>query len=179
MRAILLLTAALVLLLVNIGAALSQRAGAFGESLNHPKIQYSVSESHTVVDDLNRKLAEGSARLTFDPQNGYLRSVLDLLQVPVESQVMVYSQTSQQAEKINPQNPRAIYFNDTVSVGYVRGGGILTVSENDLHPRAGKDQHDGATDALCAAGDDGDASVQLAHVPLLLRPRRTRGRASR
>lgn len=131
MRATLLLIAALALLIANLGAAITQRAGAFGESLNHPAIQYTVTEANTVVDELNRKLADGSARLTFDPQSGYLRSVLALLNVPVESQVMVYSPTSAQAERITPQNPRAIYFNDTVAVGYVRGGGMLELVAQD------------------------------------------------
>ena len=57
--------------------------------------------------------------------------MLDLLNVPVESQVLVYTQTSQQAEKIMLDNPRAIYFNDTVSVGYMRGGGILEIVAQD------------------------------------------------
>ncbi|MDO8679369.1 MAG: hypothetical protein Q7R30_12510 [Acidobacteriota bacterium] len=111
--------------------AVAQRTGAFAESLNHPAILYSTTAANTVVDELNRKLADGSAALTFDEQSGYLKSVLDLLKVPVESQLLVYSPTSQQAEKINPQNPRAIYFNDNVSVGYVRGGGILEIVAQD------------------------------------------------
>lgn len=131
MRPIFLLTAAGALWIAAAGVTATQRAGAFGESLNHPAIRYSVSEAHTAIEDLNRKLADGSVRLTFDPQNGYLQSVLDLLKVPVESQVMVYSQTSMQAEKINAQNPRAIYFNDTISVAYVRGGGMLEVVAQD------------------------------------------------
>jgi hypothetical protein len=116
---------------VGFSSAVAQRSGAFGESLNHPAIQYSVSQANTVVDELNRKLADGSATLTFDEKSGYLKSLLDLLKVPVESQVMVYSPTSQQAEKITPQNPRAVYFNDNVSVGYVRGGGVLEVVAQD------------------------------------------------
>ncbi len=64
----------------------------------------------------------------FDEKTGYLKSVLDLLQVPVESQVLVYTQTSLQAQHIKMDNPRAIYFNDTVSVGYIRGAGLIEVS---------------------------------------------------
>ncbi len=86
-------------------SALAQRTGAFVESYNHPAIRYSTTDANTVVDELNRKLADGSATLTFDPQSGYLKSVLDLLNVPVESQVLVYTQTSQQAEKIFPGQP--------------------------------------------------------------------------
>jgi hypothetical protein len=115
----------------NLAVALAQRTGAFAESLNHPAILYNTTAANTAVDELNRRLADGSATLTFDPQSGYLKSVLDLLKVPVESQVLVYTQTSQQAEKITPQNPRAIYFNDNVSVGYVRGGGILEIVAQD------------------------------------------------
>lgn len=122
---------ATVLYLTGFAVALAQRTGAFAESLNHPAILYSTTAANTVVDELNRKLADGSASLTFDEQSGYLKSLLDLLKVPVESQVLVYSPTSQQAERITPQNPRAIYFNDNVSVGYVRGGGILEVVAQD------------------------------------------------
>lgn len=120
-----------VLYAAGFSVAIAQRTGAFAESLNHPAILYSTTDANTVVDELNRKLADGSAALTFDPQSGYLKSVLDLLKVPVESQVLVYTQTSQQAEKITPANPRAIYFNDNVSVGYVRGGGILELVAQD------------------------------------------------
>ncbi len=116
---------------VGFSVAVAQRSGAFGESRDHPAILYSTTPAQTVVDELNRKLADGSLTLTFDEKSGYLKSVLDLLKVPVESQVMVYSPTSQQAEKITPRNPRAIYFNDNVSVGYVRGGGILEVVAQD------------------------------------------------
>ncbi len=57
--------------------------------------------------------------------------MLDLLHVPVESQVMVYTQTSLQAQHIKMNNPRAIYFNDTVSVGYIRGAGLIEVVAQD------------------------------------------------
>ena len=67
----------------------------------------------------------------FDEKTGYLKSVLDLLKIPVESQVLVYTQTSQQAKHITMTNPRAIYFNDEVSVGYIRGAGLLEIVAQD------------------------------------------------
>ena len=73
----------------------------------------------------------GRARLAFDPDNGYLRGVLDALRVPVESQVTVFSGTSNQAALINPRNPRALYFNDSVAVGWVRGSDTLEVASVD------------------------------------------------
>ncbi len=108
-----------------------RRTGAFDQSINHPAIKYLTAETDTVVDRLNQKLRDGSAKLAFDEKTGYLKSVLDLLQVPVESQVMVYTQTSLQAQHIKMDNPRAVYFNDSVSVGYIRGAGLIEVVAQD------------------------------------------------
>ncbi len=91
--------------------------------------------SSTAISELNRKLDEGAATLTFDPTSGYLRSVLSALGLPIESQMLVYTQTSLQAQKITMQNPRAIYFTDEVSVAWVRGGLVLEAWAQD--PRQG------------------------------------------
>jgi hypothetical protein len=116
---------------VAVTVAQQRRSGAFDQSINHPAIKYLTADTDTVVDRLNQKLRDGSAKLVFDDKTGYLKSVLDLLQVPVESQVMVYTQTSLQAQHIKMDNPRAIYFNDTVSVGYIRGAGLIEVTAQD------------------------------------------------
>jgi hypothetical protein len=121
----------MLLLAASVSVALAQRTGVFDQSMNHPAIKYSTSDSNTLVDELNRKLADGSATLEFDAKTGYLKSVLDLLKIPVESQVLVYTQTSQQASHITMTNPRAIYFNDEVSVGYIRGAGLLEIVAQD------------------------------------------------
>lgn len=107
------------------------RTGAFDQSINHPAIKYLTADTDTVVDRLNQRLRDGSAKLVFEEKTGYLKSVLDLLHVPVESQVMVYTQTSLQAQHIRMDNPRAVYFNDTVSVGYIRGAGLIEVVAQD------------------------------------------------
>ena len=116
---------------VAVTVAQQRRSGAFDQSINHPAIKYLTADTDTVVDRLNQKLRDGSAKLVFDQKTGYLKSVLDLLHVPVESQVMVYTQTSLQAQHIKMNNPRAIYFNDTVSVGYIRGAGLIEVMAQD------------------------------------------------
>ena len=108
-----------------------RRSGAFDQSINHPAIKYLTSDTDTIVDRLNKKLLDGSAKLVFNEKTGYLKSVLDLLNIPVESQVMVYTQTSLQAQHIRMDNPRAIYFNDEVSVGYIRGAGLIEVAAQD------------------------------------------------
>ena len=129
------LTLALALFVASLGVAFAQRPDAFSESRSHPAIDYNSAPFHTAIDDLNRKLEEGAAALTFDPASGYLRSTLDALHVPIESQMLVYTQTSMQAPKINRGNPRAIYFTDNISVAWVRGGSVLEAWAQD--PRQG------------------------------------------
>ncbi len=111
--------------------ASAQRRDAFVESRDHPAILYSTGEVDDAVARLNARLRDGAARLAFDPVSGYLRATLDALAVPVESQTLVFSQTSFQADRINIHNPRAVYFNDTVAVGWVRGGSLLEVAAQD------------------------------------------------
>jgi len=103
---------------------------AFRESSDHPAIKYSTTPTNDAVAVLNRRIESGAVQLAFDSVKGYLPSVLQALQVPKESQIAVFSATSFQADKINAQNPRAIYYNDSVAVGWVRGG-LLEVAAQD------------------------------------------------
>ena len=114
--------------------AAAQGALAFRESADHPAIGYSTAPLADAVSALNRRLATGAVQLAFDRNNGYLSSVLQALQVPKESQIAVFSATSFQADKINAQNPRTLYYNDGVAVGWVRGGLIEAAAED---PRLG------------------------------------------
>jgi hypothetical protein len=98
---------------------------------NHPAIKYDRTAANDPVAELNRKLERGEATLAANGPSGYLQAVLAALEVPVESQVLVFSKTSFQAPRINPKNPRAIYFNDTVAVGWVRGGEVLEFVAQD------------------------------------------------
>jgi hypothetical protein len=116
-------------------AVSAQRSDAFGASRDHDAIAYSTAPVANTITALNDRLSRGEAVLAFDPVSGYLRAVLDALSIPVESQVLVYSQTSFQARRIARENPRAVYFNDRVAVGWVRGGDILEVAVQD--PRQG------------------------------------------
>ncbi len=76
------------------------------------------------VEQLDQRIRQGQAELKFDDTSGYLRSLLDALHIPVESQMMVFSKTSVQSLRIEPGNPRTLFFNDSVIVGWVRGGFI-------------------------------------------------------
>lgn len=113
------------------GVALAQRPDAFGSSRDHPAIAYTSGPVDNGVAAVNRAVQAGKGRLTFDAKTGYLRSVLSALDVPIESQVLVFSQTSSQAPRISSTTPRAIYFNDSVAVGWVPGGDVLEVAAQD------------------------------------------------
>ena len=108
-----------------------QRGGAFRESRDHPAIRYSDGARHDAVTALDQAVQTGEIALAFEPTTGYLRSVLDALDIPIESQVTVFSETAFQARWVGPENPRAIFFNDTVAVGWVRGADVLEVASLD------------------------------------------------
>ncbi len=104
--------------------------------VDHPAIRYYQGALNDPVTRLIRDVQSGKAKLA--PRNdgtGYLSSLLDALDVKGDSQVLVFSKTSFQASRISPKNPRAIYFNDDVTVGYVRGSNLLEVAA--LDPRQG------------------------------------------
>lgn len=58
----------------------------------------------------------------------FLRSLLKELEVPVSSQMMVFTATSLQKGLISARNPRALYFNDDTYIGYVPRGRIEVIS---------------------------------------------------
>jgi len=100
-------------LAVAVSATLSGDSGATSDS----------TSSNDAIAKLGRRLADGSASLEYGG-DGYLSSLLHLLGINVDSQVLVFSKTSFQHALINPKNPRAVYFNDNVAIGMVPGGTV-------------------------------------------------------
>jgi hypothetical protein len=121
--------------LVGVAAVAGQRTGPAPLLASDPAIAYTTAPLDNAVTRLNDKLRDGRATFEFDPEVGYLKSVLAAFDVSPDSQMLVFSKTSFQAPKISPRNPRALYFNDSVSVGYVRHGDVLEVIVQD--PRQG------------------------------------------
>lgn len=107
------------------------RPAAAEDDFERPPIDYSASAPDNAVERLQRRLDAGTATLDHDGATGYLESVLDALDVPVSSQTLVFSKTSLQQQRIRPANPRALYFNDDVYIGYVRSGDMVEVSVAD------------------------------------------------
>jgi hypothetical protein len=102
---------------------------------NHAAIQYNTAPVTDRVAELQRQLRDGKAKLGFDEQHGYLKAVLKALNVPVSSQVLVFSKTSFQAPRISPRMARALYFTNDVFIGWVPGGDVLEIASVD--PRLG------------------------------------------
>jgi hypothetical protein len=114
-----------------VGAAARSQLSGVSVAGEHPAIRYQGTPLHDSVSVLNQKLGDGSAHLDFDASSGYLKSVLSALQVPDESQILVFSKTSLQSFMVGPDNPRAIFFNDSVAVAYIRGSPTLEVIAED------------------------------------------------
>jgi hypothetical protein len=98
-------------------------------------LSLSVLESSTpptnAILKLQEKIDSGSVKLQFDEKHGYLQSLLKELNVPAESQILVYSKTSFQRDLIFPDKPRAVYFNDDVYIGSVQNAPVLEISVAD------------------------------------------------
>ena len=122
------------LLIVTGVVALADLTGVFTGALDHPAIEYSTRPVADPVALLNRKLEAGQT-LDYERAHGYLRAILDALAIPVESQITVFAKSSFQQHLIGPSNARAIYFNDQVAVGWVRGAPLLEIASVD--PRQG------------------------------------------
>lgn len=86
---------------------------------------------NNLVEQLADRLDRGEPVLNYDPKFGYLPSLLKSLDINVDSQVLVFSRTSLQQDHINPKNPRAIFFNDTVQVGSVQNGKVFELMAAD------------------------------------------------
>src|SRR5688572_11950271 len=109
----------------------AQRAGSFMGSSEDPAIRYSTARLNNVVEEANGRIQAGAVPLTFEGRGGFLKSALDALQIPVDSQLLVFSTDSLQGKLINERNPRAIYFNDRVTLGWVRDGDFIEVAAPD------------------------------------------------
>jgi hypothetical protein len=95
-------------------------------ALDHPAIDYDKRPLDDPISRLQERLDKGEVKLAYEANHGgYLGSLLKVLHVNVDSQMLVFSKTSFQGSKISPKAPRALYFNDEVQVGSVHGSDVL------------------------------------------------------
>jgi hypothetical protein len=113
----------------------SQIPDASPDLVREPVIDYFARPTTDAVAALNRRIQAGEVRLPFEERFGYLRALLEALAIPAESQALVFSKNSLQARHINPKNPRAVFFNDAVTVGFIPGAELIELAVQD--PRQG------------------------------------------
>lgn len=100
-------------------------------SFDYPPLRYESAPTDTTLDRLDRDLEAGRKSLSLDARFGYLPALLDALNLPRQSQVLVFSKTSFQNDLITPRTPRAIYFDDTTSVAWIPGSPSIELAALD------------------------------------------------
>jgi hypothetical protein len=83
------------------------------------------------VAALSAVLAQNPNAVARDPATGYLRGVLSALGVPQESQLLVFSKTGVQSSYTSPRSPRALFFDQSVAIGYNPGAPLLEIAAHD------------------------------------------------
>jgi hypothetical protein len=109
-------------------------AGTSGSATPAPQGESLTPITADAVARLQQKIDSGEVKLTFEPDLGYLRSLLNSLNIPESSQALVFSKSSAQMAGISPERPRAIYFNDDTYVGWVQEGALELTA---VDPREG------------------------------------------
>src|SRR5690606_4173970 len=97
----------------------------------YPSIRYADAPLDNRVTRLGARLAAGEVRLARGDAREALAALLRALDIGIESQVLVFSQTSLQASGISAATPRAIYFNDDTYVAAVQGAGSFEIATFD------------------------------------------------
>jgi hypothetical protein len=110
-------------------------APAYGADWEREPVNYAKAPADNPVSRLQQRIDSGRVRLAYDEKFGYLRALLRELHVPESSQMLVFSKTSFQRQRISPKRPRAVYFGDDAYVGFCQHGQVLEVTAVD--PRLG------------------------------------------
>lgn len=118
-------------LLIGLTASAGSSLTLLAADYDGAPILYESAPEDNVLAELDKKLAANPELLHYDKNLGYLEGLLHELKAPASSQMLVYSKTSLQRERISPKNPRAIYFNDEVYVGYIPRARFIELSAVD------------------------------------------------
>lgn len=105
---------------------------AFGQlQFETGTIDYTDAPVNNRISQLQEQIDRGEVELRYDDKHGYLPAVLQQLDIPVESQMLVFSKTSFQLRQISPRTPRAVYFGDEAYIGWVQAGVVVEISTVD------------------------------------------------
>jgi hypothetical protein len=98
--------------------------GQEAEPFEDPPINYSATKPNDRATKLNEAFQKQADEIRGWPARRRLRWLLEQLDVPVDSQILVFSKTSHQRALIGPKNPRVLFFSDEAYVGWVPGGAM-------------------------------------------------------
>lgn len=96
-------------------------AAQSSETYEQSPLNYSAAQPNDSTVSLQTRLTSGKLKFSGDGKE-ILLSLLRELDIPVETQTLVFSKTSFQRTRIRPEQPRAIYFSDTCYIGWVPNG---------------------------------------------------------
>ena len=119
--------AAIAVATLSIGSALAET-----DLWDLPPLRYSETASSDPISKLADELAKGTRKIDASTPLEKLRFVLKLLEIPEESQILVFSKTSKQNSLIHPGNPRCLFFNENSYVGYVPGGDMEVITQDPV-----------------------------------------------
>ena len=104
-----------------------------GDSLpvGQSPVDYQSEQTNDSFAKLQSQIEDGTDNLRADESGSYLSRLLAKLNISPHSQLLVFSKTSLNVPLISPSNPRAIYFNDEIYVGWVPGASSLELMSFD------------------------------------------------
>jgi hypothetical protein len=98
------------------------------DAIYDPPHSYNEKRPQDKFTRLRDDIESGKILLDRSSELAFLRSLLKALDIPVSSQMLVFSTTSLQLSLISPSNPRAVFFNEEVYLGFIPGGRIEIVA---------------------------------------------------
>ena len=113
-----------------LGCVLAIAQGSNFVARDHAAIQYSTRAPRDAVARMNERL--GRASCSWDSTGRSVPPVrADRARHPASSQTLVFSENSLQRAHISKATPRAIYFNDSVAVGWAIGAETFEAAAQD------------------------------------------------
>lgn len=105
----------------------------FGDEIDYsdldlPAHDYWKRDLHDPFTRIKSRLESGEMDFNYGSEKDFVVSLLKELKIPKTSQMLVFSATSLQTGLISTSNPRALYFNEDLYLGWVPGGKIEIVS---------------------------------------------------
>ena len=98
------------------------------KNFDEPPHNYHTAPLKDRFTKLKADLESRRIPLDHSSEKAFVVSLLKALDIPATSQMLVFSTTSLQLRFITPRNPRAIFFNDGLYLGYIPGAKIEILS---------------------------------------------------